>query len=174
MNKGVVVGALVVAAFVAAVVYLAPGSADKPAATSDAATSRTDAGAADTTAPSAVPQSSGPSPAAAASGQPGAATHAPSDPRLIALAVSQDNGLIEFVRGTDGRVIAEIDKDPSSPSFRKPTREYLYSGDRVTGLTAYRYFADHTEISRTAVAYKTDGSVDRIVEDTRFEPTKKK
>ncbi len=90
------------------------------------------------------------------------------DPRLDALKVSQDNGLIEFVRTPDGKVIAELDKDASSPSFRKPLREYLYAGDAVVGLTSYRYLSDHVEINRTVVSYKPDGSVDRFMESTQL------
>ena len=97
----------------------------------------------------------------------------PPDPRLAALMVSPDNDLIEFVRGSDGKVITEIDKDPSSPGFKKPMREYMYSRGKVIGLTAYRYLPDHVEISRTAVSYKPDGSIDRYAESTSDESGKK-
>ncbi len=96
------------------------------------------------------------------------------DPRLAALAVSPDNGLIEFIHGSDGKVISEIDKDPSSPGFRKPTREYTYSGDQVIALTSYRYLPDHVEISRTSVSYKPDGSIDRYAESTSYPSQPKK
>jgi hypothetical protein len=90
----------------------------------------------------------------------------PADPRLAALMVSPRSDLIEFVAGADGKVIKEIDQDPSSLGFRKPLREYSYSGGKVVGLTAYRYLADHVEITRTVVSYKADGSVDQYLEST--------
>lgn len=92
----------------------------------------------------------------------------PADPRLAALAVSPPNDLIQFVVGDNGKVISEIDKDPASISFNKPLREYTYAGDRVIGLTAYRYFPDQVEISRTRVAYKPDGSVDDFDQATTY------
>ena len=91
---------------------------------------------------------------------------APTDPRLAALMVSPDNDLIEFVKGPDGRVIQEIDQDPGSPSFRRPLRDYVYAGDKVVGVNRYRYLGSHTEVARTVVSYKPDGSVDQIREST--------
>jgi len=164
--KPMVIGALAVGAFIAAVVYLKHDSAAEQA---PATTMRS--------APSHDPTRAEPVTPAAAPSEPGRADSKPApppDPRLAALAVSPDNGLIEFVRATDGKVISEIDKDPSSPSFKKPLREYLYSGDRVVGLTAYRYLPDHIEISRTAVSYKPDGTVDQFAESTSFDSAKKK
>src|SRR5262245_1741121 len=58
---------------------------------------------------------------------PPVAKQIPSDPRLRDLMVSADNGLIEFVKGPDGKVIKEIDKDPNSLGFKKPLREYTYA-----------------------------------------------
>jgi hypothetical protein len=95
-------------------------------------------------------------------------TPSPADPRLAALAVSPPNDLIEFVMGEDGKVIAEIDKDPASISFQKPLREYTYSGNRVIGLIAYRYLPDQVEISRTRVSYKPDGSIDEFAHATAY------
>ena len=97
---------------------------------------------------------------------PGPAT---ADPRLAILAVSPDNGLIEFVKAPDGKVIQEIDKDPNSPSFRKPLREYSYSGDQVVALTAYKYLGGQVQIIRTMVSYKPDGSVGQIKETTTYD-----
>ncbi len=90
----------------------------------------------------------------------------PADPRLAALLVSPRSDLIEFVVGDDGQVIREIDQDPSSLGFKKPAREYTYSRGKVVGLTAYRYLGDYVEITRIAVSYKPDGSVDRYFEST--------
>lgn len=92
----------------------------------------------------------------------------PADPRVAAMQPSPDNGLIEFVRGPAGKVISEIDNDPGSLSYRKPLREYMYSGDQVIGLISYRYMGDQIEITKTAVAYKPDGSVDNYKQDTSY------
>jgi hypothetical protein len=92
----------------------------------------------------------------------------PTDPRLAALTVSPDDGYIEFVVGTDGKVIKEIDKNPSSLGFRKPLREYMYAGERVIGLSAYQYFADSIQITETKVSYKPDGSVDQYRESMSY------
>ncbi|MBM0105191.1 hypothetical protein JM946_10535 [Steroidobacter sp. S1-65] len=92
----------------------------------------------------------------------------PADPRLAALAVSPANDLLEFVTDGSGKVIAEIDKDPASISFKKPLREYTYAGERIIGVTVYRYLPDHVEISRTRVAYKPDGSVDEFAQTTSY------
>jgi hypothetical protein len=114
--------------------------------------------------PSPAPQGDPPSSSIRPASKP-----ASSDRRLAALQVSPDNGFIEFVVGADGKVIKEIDKNPSSLGFRKPSREYTYVGERVTGLTAYQYFGDHVQITRTAVSYKPDGSVDQYVESTSYD-----
>jgi hypothetical protein len=165
--KPVLVGALAVGAFIAAIVYLKHDSAPKESPTTTVQSAPSHEAARAEPAASAAPAASGP-------GKTDPKEVPPPDPRLAALAVSPDNGLIEFVRAPDGKVISEIDKDPSSPSFKKPLREYMYSGDRVIGLTAYHYLPDHIEISRTAVSYKPDGSVDRFAESTSFESAKKK
>jgi hypothetical protein len=88
------------------------------------------------------------------------------DPRLEVFAVSPDNGLIEFVRAPDGKVIMEIDKDPSSPSYRKPLREYSYAGNHPMAVTDYRYVGGKVQVIRTLASYKPDGSVDQIKETT--------
>jgi hypothetical protein len=162
--KPVVVVAVAVGVFIAAVVYLKHDSADQPPAPMRAAPGK-EAGAGP------VPQASAPH-SSVPGGTPSEpqrtdSKRVPPDPRLTALMVSPDNDLIEFVRGSDGKVITEIDNDPSSPGFRKPTREYTYSGDKVIGLTSYRYLPGHVEISRTTVSYKPDGSVDQWAESTR-------
>jgi hypothetical protein len=66
-------------------------------------------------------------------------------------------------------VIAEIDNDPASPGFGKPTREYLYFGDKIVRLTAYQYMSDHVVVSRTMVSYHPDGSVEDMKEMTSYE-----
>ena len=113
----------------------------------------------------------GPAPAVPAtpaeSAAPGAAS---SDPRFRALAVSADNGLIEFVRDADGRVIMEIDRDPASARFGKPAREYTYSGSRVVGLTSWRQLGDQLQVSRIMVAYRPDGSIQDFSETTDYQP----
>ncbi len=162
--KKLVLGAVVLAAIVAGGVYFARDPAG-PAQSDGSAAPR-----------------AGDDAAAPASAQQGTsrskvdivANPAPDDPRLAALRVSPDNGLIEFVAAAGGKVIQEIDNDPNSLGYRKPTREYRYSGDKVVGLTAYRYLGDRVEITRTAVSYKPDGSVDQLREETSYEFGKKK
>jgi len=182
--KPVVIGALVIVAFVGGVLFFRHDWSDSRAAvtTPSAAGQGAAEGAATAGSANEAPRDAAPPVGSAANAAGGsgaraaaaASSQAPSDPRLAALAVSQDNGLIEFVRAPDGKVIAEIDKDPGSPSFRKPLREYLYTGNKVVGLTAYRYFADHVEVNRTSVSYKPDGSVDGFAESTSTESGKRK
>jgi hypothetical protein len=95
-------------------------------------------------------------------------TPLPADARLAVFAVSPDNGLIDFIADANGRVIQEVDKNPNSIGFKKPLRDYLYAGEKVAGLTAYQYFADHTEVTETFVSYKPDGSVDQLRESTKY------
>jgi len=96
-------------------------------------------------------------------------TPAPYDPRLAALEVTPDNGWINYVTGSDGKVTMEIDMDPASPGYKKPTRKYTYAGDRVTELIAYRYFHDHVQITTTRVSYNPDGSIAEYAESTRYD-----
>jgi hypothetical protein len=167
--KPVVIGALVVAAFIGGVLFFkhdwsgSRAAVTRPSAAAQVASEGTSAAG-----------NAGESPHDAKPPVTTSSSQVPSDARLAALAVSPDNGLIEFVRAPDGKVIAEIDNDPGSPGFRKPSREYLYSGNKVVGLTAYRYFADHVEINRTSVSYKPDGSVDDLAESTSIENGKRK
>jgi hypothetical protein len=173
MKKPIVIGALAIAGYVAAVVYLGHDAANPSKATTEAASAQAGkrAGAASTgIAPASRPAGVGPS----AAGISTSNAVGPSDPRLAVLAVSQDNGLIQFVRLPDGKVISEIDKDPASPSYGRPLREYMYVGDKVIGLTAYRYLGDHIEIDKTMVSYKPDGSVDRFAQSTSIDAAKKK
>lgn len=161
----IIVGALALAAVVGGVLYFTDDSTEQPAATTSSASNK-DAGrapAAGGTAPHDAMSQGGTAPGRTD------ARPLPPDPRLAALQVSPDNGLIKFVTAANGKVIAEIDQDPASLGFGKPTREYTYAGDKVVGLTAYRYMSDHVEISRTMVAYKPDGSVDQIRESTSYQ-----
>lgn len=169
MNRTMVAGALAVVAVFAGVIYFARDSADESAAESAAAVEAGDASAR----PAAQP-------AGSASGRPidpasrttAASNPVPYDPRLAGLAVSQDNGLIQFIVGSDGKVIQEVDNDPNSPGYKKPTREYLYAGDQVVGLTQYRYLGDQVEITKTLVSYKPDGSVDQFNETIDYQERK--
>jgi hypothetical protein len=170
MRTPVFVGALAAAAFIAGVVYLKHDPAPQPATTQSAPGAHP---VAEPVMPAArSPQSS--VPGGTSSGPRSTdSKQVPSDPRLAAMQSSPDNGLIEFVRGAEGKVIAELDKDPGSPSFKKPLREYVYSGDKVVAVTSYRYLPDHVEIQRTSVSYKPDGSIDRYAQSTSFDSAKK-
>lgn len=164
MKKPVVLGAVAVVAVFAAVFYVArqgENGSPAPVAVQPAA-----AGVAST------------APKKSVNGLPldargGAAPSAPQDPRLATLAVSPDNGLINFVVGDNGKVIREIDDDPGSPSYKKPLREYTYHGDKVVALTQYKYLGGQVQVTRTAVSYKADGSVDQFHESTSYDFPKK-
>jgi hypothetical protein len=156
MRFGIAVGVAAVAVFAGVIYFTREKSptapADKPAATAP----RTEAAKAKSAVPQPVPRS------------PGTVADRPavSDPRLAALMHSADDDLIEFIKGPDGKVIKEISKDPSSPGFGKPLREYTYSGNRVVGLVSYEYLGDRVQVHRAAVSYKPDGSVDQYREST--------
>lgn len=165
MRKTIIVGAVALGAVITAVVYLTDDSADD-SANQSSATIQSESGkgvGAESVTPEADAQLSSVAQARAPS------KPVPADPRLVALMVSPDNGLIEFVVGSDGTVIKEIDKDPNSPGFKKPLREYMYSDGKVIGLTSYRYLGDHVQVTKTAVSYKPDGSVDQYLESTRYD-----
>lgn len=163
MRKEIIFGAIAVAAVFAGVLYFANDSADVPAASASPA--------AEVKAGEATPATKQqPTPVARAGAPSRPVT---SDPRLAALMVSPANALIEFVPDSDGRVIKEIDKDPASPGYKKPLREYLYAGDQVVGLTSYKYLGDQVQIIKVAVTYKPDGSVDKYVESTSYDFGKK-
>lgn len=172
MKNPVILGVLFVCAFIAAVLYFKPERANQPAPTVETTPDEL-AGTAQVTPAKVIPRSHT-SNGMPSSLRPAGANQVPQDPRLAALEVSPENGLIEFVRGPDDRVIVEIDKDPNSPGFRKPLREYTYSDGKVVGLTSYLYFPDHVEISRTVVSYKPDGSIDEFEESTSYDRTKLK
>jgi hypothetical protein len=92
----------------------------------------------------------------------------PTDPRLAALMGAPDDSRVEYIAGADGRVIQEIDNDPASQGFRKPLREYLYAGDKVAGITVYKYLGTQVQVVRAMATYKPDGSVDAYRETTEY------
>jgi hypothetical protein len=159
VNRNVIFGGLAAAVVFAGVWYVAR-QPDEPAPADGVA-------AAAPGAPASVPAAQD-APVARAAVEP-VRPAIPADPRLAALMVTPDNGLIEFVPGPDGRVIQELDNDSSSVSYRKPLREYTYHGDKVAGLTVYKYLGDQLQIVRADVTYKPDGSVDAFRESTRYE-----
>lgn len=165
MKKSIVAVVIGVVAVVAAAIHLTNDSADPTAPPTAASPNQNTDGA--LVAPSV-------SASAASSPRPAQTPLAPQDPRLATLAVSPPNDLIEFIRTPEGQVIKEIDKDPASLSFNQPSREYMYSQGKVTGLTAYRYLGDQVEITQTAVSYKADGSVDELLEKTTYRDQKSK
>ena len=157
MRKTLVAGAVAVVAVFAGVMYFArdpaqPSPTDqRPAAAAPAEAVKP------ATAPPPVSRS-------AAAKRP-----VPSDPRLAALMVSPDNGLIEFFPDADGRVIKEIDNDPASAGYRKPLREYTYAGDKVIRLVVYKYLGNQVQTIKADIVYKPDGSVDQYQESTSYE-----
>jgi hypothetical protein len=161
MRKSAVLGALAVSVVFAGAWYLASREA-APATVQASSTpaDRSGATAATPTAPARAPAG------AAGSG-------AQSDSRLQALMVSPDNGLIEFVKDADGRVIKEIDQDPSSPNFGKVSREYTYSGNQVVALTTYKHLGSQIQISRIMVSFKPNGTIEGFHESTNYEPALK-
>jgi hypothetical protein len=155
-----VVGGIAVVAVFAGVLYLARDPAQQaPAATHPAEKKGAPAEAVKPAASAPLPVSRSATP------------HRPvtSDPRLAALMVSPDNGLIEFVADANGKVIKEIDNDPASPGYRKPLREYSYAGDLVIRLVSYRYLGGQVQTTQADVRYKPDGSVDQYQESTSYD-----
>jgi len=154
MRKSLVVGSVAVVAVFAGVVYFARDPAPQTPVAGQPAEGQSSQGE------------------GAAAAKPSASSSGPlqrpevSDPRLAALMVSPDNALIEFVAGSNGKVIKEIDNDPQSRGYRKPLREYTYAGDRVVILTAYQYLAERVQVRTIMVTYKPDGSVDQYREST--------
>ena len=163
MSKSITVGAIaVVAVFAGVWWYASDRGAKAPAPAAGAPAEASD--------PAAHPIASASTPVAKTPRNDPQGRPVPPDPRLAQLMVTPDNGLIEYKKGADGRVIQEIDKDPNSLGFGKPLRDYVYAGDKVVSVTAYRYQANQVEVIRAAVSYKPDGSVADIRESTAFEP----
>ncbi|HMN46395.1 MAG TPA: hypothetical protein PKE27_17585 [Povalibacter sp.] len=163
MSRTTVVTGIVVAVAIAGAIYLNRRSTDD-------APPRTDAAAQQASLPKeGVRTDSTPAASAVAQLSSAPVRPAPDDPRLVALQVSTDNGLIEFIKDANGKVIQEIDQDAGSLGFRKPLREYMYAGDKMIGVTSYQYFPDHVQVNTTAVSYKPDGSVDQLIESTTYD-----
>jgi hypothetical protein len=162
MKKTLVAGAVAVVAVFAGVVYFA---GDRPPQTKDA----TPPPAGEPPAAEPAKPVTAPPPASRSSA---ASRPAPSDPRLAALMVSPHDDLIEFFAAADGKVIKEVDNDPSSAGYRMPLREYTYAGDKVVRLVSYKYLGGQTQIIEANVTYKADGSVDQYEESTRYESDK--
>ena len=161
MRKTIVVGAIALAVLVAGMLYVIEDANDVDVSRSvtDARVHTENAVRHDDDRSRSEPQGDAP-----AQPQRTGSEGVPADPRLAALMVSPPSDLIEFIAGADGKVIKEIDQNPSSLGFKKPSREYTYANGRVVALTSYRYFGDHVEITRIAVSYKPDGSVDQYME----------
>jgi hypothetical protein len=158
VNKSLVIGVIAVVAVFAGVFYLVreePETGKSPPA----------AKAADH---AAKPATGATKPELTSRSDP-AARPTPPDPRVAALMVSPPDALIEFVSGADGKVIKEIDNDPNSAGYRKPLREYTWSGDKMVGLTRYRYSGDEVQIVRIAISYYPDGNVEHYRETTSYE-----
>jgi len=158
MNKSLVAGTIAVVAVFAGVAWFIRDTAEEPRAVT----------------PPAKPEAAPVAQAAPAVRAPpmtrGTAASRPAvtDPRLAALIVSADNGLVEFLADPDGRVIREIDNDPASPGYRKPLRDYTYAGDKVIRLVKYLYTGNEVQTVTADVRYKADGSIDQYRESTEY------
>lgn len=75
------------------------------------------------------------------------------------LALSEDNGKIEFVKNAQGEVIKELDQDPASISFQKPLREYGYLNGKVNSVIRYEYNSGKVTAHKLQVAYDSAGKV---------------
>jgi len=164
-SRTLVAGALAIVAVFAGVLYFARDPEQGATQAAQSAESGP-AGAAGETTSATPPAASHP---AADPRYAAAAKKSASDPRLAVFAVSADNGMIEFVKDSEGKVIREIDRDPGSPNQGKPLRDYSYAGGQVVALTAYKYLGDHVQIVRTAVSFHPDGSVDQFRESTSYD-----
>jgi hypothetical protein len=165
MNKSVVAGVIAAAAVFAGVIYFERGPAQSASlqdAPAKAATTPEEAAKPPTPTGPGLVSSSTPPPRPASV-----------DPRLAALMVSPNNAQIEYFSDPEGRVIKEIDKDPNSPGFGKPLREYTYAGNRVIRLATYHYLGSQLQVVTADVVYKADGSIDQFRESTRYEEEKK-
>jgi hypothetical protein len=166
VRKSLVAGGIAIVAVFAGVIYFARDTAEQSPAAGQPAAAGQPVDSRELPAAQANPDATAPPPVA---GRGPPQRPATSDPRLSALMVSPDNALIEFIQGSDGRVIQEIDNDPSSAGYRKPLREYTYAGSQVVALAAYKYLGDQIQVTRVMVTYKPDGSVDQYRESTTYD-----
>jgi hypothetical protein len=159
MNGKVLAGGIAVVAVFAAVIHFARES--RTPGVPEEATNTAAATSGEETAPREAPRSV--VPADVTPNRP-----APTDPRLAALLGQPENALVEYIAGPDGRVIQEIDNDPASQGYRKPLRDYLYAGDKIAGITTYKYLGTQVQTRRVLVTYEADGSVDELRETTDY------
>jgi hypothetical protein len=163
MNRTLIAAGIAAVAVFGAVYWFARPAAESPAPAAIGAEQTAPAAAA-TAAPAASDNApAGPS-RTDASGRP-----APVDPRLAALVGAPGNPLVEYVADREGRVIVEINKDPSSARRGKPLREYTYRDGRLAGVVVYRPLGNQVQVVRADVTYKPDGSVDQFRENTTYE-----
>jgi hypothetical protein len=163
MNRTVIAGSIATVAVFGVVYWFArPAAEPREDSPARAAPGAVQTGP-DAPAPASASTAPGPS-RTDASGRP-----APTDPRLAALVGAPGNPLVEYVADPEGRVIVEIDKDPSSARRGKPLREYTYRDGRLAGIVVYRHLGTQVQVVRADVTYKPDGSVDQFRENTTYE-----
>jgi hypothetical protein len=158
MKTSLVAGAVAVVAVFAGVVWFARDSAPDVAAGAPSPAGERPA----------APASTEAKPAGPAASEAPAVRPVFTDPRLLALVGAPGDDRVELIAGPDGRVIREVDMDPNSAGYRMPLREYAYAGDRIAAIVVYRYFGAQTQVIRAQVTFKSDGSVDRYREETRY------
>ncbi len=81
------------------------------------------------------------------------------DRRLANLIVEKDNPMVEYVYDEGGFIIKEIDKEPSSISYKKPLKLYQYKNGKVVKIEKYEYFSTETHITTIDAAFNDDGSI---------------
>ncbi len=88
------------------------------------------------------------------------------DRRLANLIVEKDNPMVEYVYDESGLIIKEIDKEPSSISYKKPLKLYQYKNGKVVKVEKYEYFSTETHITTIDAAFNDDGSIQDYRETT--------